>query len=89
MLAAVLEIVTVGGAAYELGTLRWTGGAMAPRGVDYLDSFRLEGSTPVWRYVTPHCTIEKRLFMDQGANTTRSTTSIFGPTGLSPCPSRS
>jgi predicted glycogen debranching enzyme len=71
MLATVLETVSVGGKPHELGTLRWTSGAMAPRGVDYLDSFRLEGSTPVWRYVTPHCTIEKRLFMDQGANSTR------------------
>jgi predicted glycogen debranching enzyme len=71
MLATVLETVSVGGKLHELGTLRWTGGATAPRGADYLDSFRLEGSTPVWRYVTPRCTIEKRLFMDQGANTTR------------------
>jgi len=70
-LAAALEAVTVANETVELATVRWRGGAIAPAGYVVLEEFRLEGSVPVWRYATPRFTLEKRVWMDQGANVTR------------------
>lgn len=71
MLVTALEAVTVGGHSVELGSVRWAGGTMAPHGADFLEEVRFEGTLPVWRYVTPLFSIEKRVFMDHGANVTR------------------
>ncbi len=73
LLAGLLETVTVSGVAVELGTIRWHGGTVAPAGHAYLEEFRLEGSVPVWRYATPFFVLEKRVWMDDGANVTRVT----------------
>ena len=70
-LAAALDAVTVGDETVELATVRWRGGAIAPAGYAFVEEFRLEGSVPVWRYATPRFTLEKRIWMDQGANVTR------------------
>jgi predicted glycogen debranching enzyme len=70
-LSAVLEAVTVADDTVELGTVRWRDGTVAPSGYALLEEFRLEGSVPVWRYATPRFTLEKRVWMDQGANVTR------------------
>jgi predicted glycogen debranching enzyme len=70
-LAAALETVAVGDESVALGTVRWRGGDVAPAGYARLEEFRLEGSVPVWRHATPRFTLEKRVWMDQGANVTR------------------
>jgi len=71
LLAGLVETVTVGDVAIELGTIRWRGGSVAPAGYAYLEEFRLDGSVPVWRYATPFFVLEKRVWMDDGANVTR------------------
>jgi predicted glycogen debranching enzyme len=71
LLAGLIETVTVGGVAVALGTIRWRGRTVAPTGYAYLEAFELEGSVPVWRYATPFFMLEKRVWMDDGANVTR------------------
>ena len=70
-LVNVLETVSVEGDLFELGTVRWRGGSVGPSGYGLIEEFRLEGSIPVWRYASGRFTLEKRVFMDDGANTTR------------------
>ncbi|NBB69668.1 MAG: glycogen debranching protein [Alphaproteobacteria bacterium] len=70
-LAAALETVALDEESVELGTVRWRGGAIAPAGYAFVEEFRLDGTVPVWRYATPRFTLEKRIWMDQGANVTR------------------
>lgn len=70
-LVTVLETVTVSGKNIELGSVRWAGGTIAPNGANLLEEVRFEGTLPVWRYVTPLFSLEKRVFMDHGANVTR------------------
>ncbi len=71
MLVTLLETVTVDGHSVDLGTIRWSDGTLAPDGAAFLEEVRFEGTLPVWRYATPHFTLEKRVFMDHGANVTR------------------
>jgi predicted glycogen debranching enzyme len=49
---------------------RWTGGTVDPHGYVDVESFRLEGTTPVWTYACADALVEKRIWMEQGANTT-------------------
>jgi predicted glycogen debranching enzyme len=64
------EIVRHGGAEFALATHRWASGAVEPQGFQHIEEFRLEGTTPVWRYALGEARVEKRVFMQQGANTT-------------------
>jgi predicted glycogen debranching enzyme len=49
---------------------RWVNGVEEPDGYRYLQSFRLEGTTPVWEYAFADALLEKRVWMQPGANTT-------------------
>lgn len=70
-LVAVLdETVRYLGAAYALATHRWASGVVDPQGFRFLESFRLEGTTPVWTYALADALLEKRVWMNQGENTT-------------------
>jgi len=53
-----------------LFTNRWADGTVDPRGYRDLERFRLEGTTPVWTYACADLLLEKRVFMEPGANTT-------------------
>ncbi len=70
LVAALDEIVRYGGATYALATHRWASGAIDPQGFLYLESFHLEGATPVWKYSLADALLEKRVWMVQGENTT-------------------
>ncbi len=70
LLAAVDETVRYGGATFALATHRWARGAVDPQGFLYLESFRLEGATPVWTYALADALVEKRVWMNQGENST-------------------
>ncbi len=70
LVAALDETVRYGGTAYALATHRWASGAVDPQGFLYLESFRLEGATPVWTYALADALLEKRVWMVQGENTT-------------------
>jgi predicted glycogen debranching enzyme len=64
------ETIESDGHQYELSTCRWRGGAVSPQGFRQIESFRLEGSTPVWTFACGDALIEKRIWMEHGANTT-------------------
>src|SRR5882724_4913604 len=70
LVTKVDEIASVGGREYALGANRWSGGAIDPQGFNFLESFWLEGSVPVWKYQFGGTTLEKRIWMQRGANTT-------------------
>ena len=69
LVAALDETVRHGVATYALATHRWASGAVDPQGFLYLESFRLEGTTPVWTYALADALLEKRVWMVQGENT--------------------
>ncbi len=56
--------------SYPLYTNRWQDGTVAPYGYQEIESFRLEGTTPVWTFALADALLEKRIWMELGANTT-------------------
>jgi predicted glycogen debranching enzyme len=64
------EIVRFGGEEFALATRRWVSGAVEPKGFQYIEDFRLEGTIPVWTYALGNARLEKRVWMQHGANTT-------------------
>jgi len=70
LVAKLDETVHYGDTAYELSANRWLGGSVSPSGFDYIESFRLEGSIPTWTFALADALLEKRIWMEFGANTT-------------------
>jgi predicted glycogen debranching enzyme len=70
LVAMADETVHYAGEKYRLGTTQWTSGAVDPKGFLNIQSFRLEGMTPVWTYALADALLEKRVWMQQGENTT-------------------
>jgi len=77
MLTKLDETVQYGGGTaqaepryYPLHTNRWTGGSVEPHGFRQIERFGLESSIPTWRYACADALIEKRVWMQMGANTT-------------------
>ena len=66
----VEEDVAYGGAGFALATNRWADGSVAPHGYRLLERFHLDGTTPVWTYACADALLEKRVWMEPGANTT-------------------
>jgi len=64
------ETAEYDGRSYPLDTCRWGDSSVAPEGYRQIESFRLEGTTPVWTFACADALIEKRIWMEQGANTT-------------------
>src|ERR1700733_15886529 len=55
---------------FALSTNRWADGTIAPQGYLNIERFCLEGTTPVWIFALADALLEKRIFMQSGANTT-------------------
>jgi predicted glycogen debranching enzyme len=70
LVAGLDEIVRYAGAEYPLATHQWASGAVDPKGFLNIESFRLDGMTPVWTYALADALLEKRLWMRHGENTT-------------------
>lgn len=70
LIAKLDETAEYGSHAFELCTNRWLGGSVTPKGYRHLERFRLEGTVPVWTYALADALLEKRVWMEQGANTT-------------------
>ena len=68
------EILRYDSRTYELGANRWNSGgpvpAIAPAGFRLIQRFHLQGTTPVWTFACGDALIEKRIWMQDGANTT-------------------
>ena len=70
LLTKLDETVSYDGQIYELATNRWADNTIAPQGYVNIASFRLEGTTPVWQFAFGDGLLEKRIWMQQGHNTT-------------------
>jgi predicted glycogen debranching enzyme len=70
LLAKVDEAVRYGARRFDLATNRWISGVVAPEGFRHIERFHLEGNIPVWTFALADALLEKRVFMQPGANTT-------------------
>jgi glycogen debranching enzyme len=70
LVTKVNETASYLGESYELYCDRWADGAQHPQGYLHLESFRLEGTIPIWVYAIADARLEKRVWMEPGANTT-------------------
>jgi predicted glycogen debranching enzyme len=70
LLTKLDETVVYAGGDYPLCTSRWAGGLVHPRGYVHVERFRLEGTTPVWGFACADALLERRVWMEHGANTT-------------------
>lgn len=64
------ESVIHRGKTVPLSTNRWVDGSIDPEGYRSICSFRLEGTIPVWTFDIGDGRLEKRIWMEQGFNTT-------------------
>jgi predicted glycogen debranching enzyme len=62
--------LTDGGSEWPLFANRWDGGVINPYGHLTIESFRLEGRMPVWRFACGGIRLEQRIWMEPGAHTT-------------------
>ena len=70
LVSHVDDTIEYDGRDYDLATHRWGDGTVAPRGVVHLDRFRLDGTVPAWTFALGDALLEKRVWMEEGANTT-------------------
>jgi predicted glycogen debranching enzyme len=70
LVAKLDETASYDGSECPLATNRWASGAVEPQGYLNIESFRLEGTIPVWRFAFADALLEKRIWMRQGENTT-------------------
>src|ERR1700736_1185784 len=70
LVAALDEIVTYKDAEFRLATHHWSSGAVEPMGFSNIESFHLDGGTPVWTFGLGDALVEKSIWMQQEQNTT-------------------
>ena len=70
LVAGVDETVRYAEKSFPLATNRWLSGDVSPAGYLQMESFHLEGTKPVWSYALADALLEKRVWMQQGENTT-------------------
>jgi predicted glycogen debranching enzyme len=70
LVASLDETVRYGGDQFVLATHQWTNGTVDPKGFLNIESFRLEGTIPVWTFALADALLEKRVWMKHGTNTT-------------------
>lgn len=69
VLAKADAILLDGGRSVPLHTNRWAGGVIEPRGHLHVESFRLDGRMPVWRFAIGDRIIEQCIWMEPGEHT--------------------
>ena len=70
LLTKLDETVDYQGQTYELAANIWTDDTISPPGFLNIESFYLEGTTPIWHFAFADGLLEKRIWMEQGENTT-------------------
>jgi len=70
LLSKLNETVTYSDRLYPLKCDRWIDQTVSPKGYENIEQFSLIGTTPVWLYGCGDALIEKRIWMQQGENTT-------------------
>lgn len=68
--AQVDELVTYGGRPYQISTTEYQNDTLAPAGYIHLAEFRLERGLPITSYEIGDVTLEKRVWMAHGRDTT-------------------
>jgi predicted glycogen debranching enzyme len=69
LLAKLDETVLYGDGFYSLYTNRWADGTIDAHGYQNIEYFSLEGTVPLWRFAVADALLEKRIWMQQAANT--------------------
>ena len=64
------ETVRLERTEYPLFANRWSDGTLEPRGDRFIERFRLEAGVPVWSFALGGALLEKRIWMEWGANAT-------------------
>ena len=64
------EAAEYDGRPYPLPTNLWRSGVIEPQGYRRIEEFHLEGMCPVWTYACADALVSKKVWMEQGANTT-------------------
>jgi predicted glycogen debranching enzyme len=62
--------VAYGGVHTDLSANRWHDGTLAPQGFNTIVDFRLDGAVPVWTYAFADALLERRIWMEHGAQVT-------------------
>lgn len=70
LLTKIDETVNYNGQSYDLSGNLWADGTVAPQGYLNIESFYLDGTTPVWNFAFADGLLEKRVWMEKGENTT-------------------
>ena len=70
MLTKLDETVCYNKKLYDLAANCWADETLAPQGYLNLERFHLEGTIPVWHFAFADGLLEKRIWMQQGENTT-------------------
>jgi len=70
LVSRVEEVLRYAGNEYALSANRWASGSVEPQGFRTIQEFRLAGSVPVWRFACADAVLEKRVWMQDNANTT-------------------
>jgi predicted glycogen debranching enzyme len=70
MLTKLDEVALYDGQDYHLGCDRWTDGSINPQGYHQIEQFCLVGTIPTWQFACADAILEKRIWMQQGENTT-------------------
>jgi predicted glycogen debranching enzyme len=70
LLTKLDETAIYGNHTYPLHANRWTDGIVSPQGFRHIERFTLEGTIPVWHFACGDGLLEKRIWMQQGENTT-------------------
>ena len=70
VVAKAEDTVVYDGEVWPLSTNHWASGAVEPSGYRHIERFHLDGTTPVWTYACADARLEKRIWMEPGANTT-------------------
>ncbi|MGA7863899.1 MAG: amylo-alpha-1,6-glucosidase [Stellaceae bacterium] len=56
--------------SWPLFTNRWSGGTISPEGHVHIETFRLDGSIPVWLFAVGLIRVEARIWLEPDADTT-------------------
>jgi predicted glycogen debranching enzyme len=70
LVARTEDVAVHDGQTTRLSADRWADGTLDPRGDHAIEGFRLEGTVAVWTYACGAARLERRVWMEQGANTT-------------------
>ena len=63
-------IIDYHGRTFELASHEYSDGTVNPHGYRLLESFELEGQIPLWRFTVADASVDRRIWMMQGSNTT-------------------